>query len=195
MVNLSNGLDPNAWILSYADELYNYAMRKTSQSAIAEDLVQETFLAGLKSSNQFKGNSSERTWLFSILKFKIADYYRKAATKFEFSSSSFDASMQTSNYQTYFDEDGVWREGTAPKDWLIAADQSFENKALGLALNQCIEKLPTNQKQLILRKLVEEEDTKTVCKELNLSTTNYWVIIHRAKLQLRACLEKNWFNA
>ena len=71
----------------------------------------------------------------------------------------------------------------------------IENKELANTLNFCIDKLPDNQKQLILLKLVEEEETEKVCKELNITATNYWVIIHRAKLQLRACLEKNWFKA
>ena len=71
----------------------------------------------------------------------------------------------------------------------------IENKELADALNLCIDKLPESQKQLILLKLVEEEETEVVCKELNITPTNYWVIIHRAKLQLRSCLEKNWIKA
>ena len=82
MPNATNILNPNNWVSAYSNELYGYAMNKTSKPELAEDLVQETFFAALKSMDNFKGLSSERAWLFTILKFKIADYYRKASTKF-----------------------------------------------------------------------------------------------------------------
>lgn len=187
-------LNPNNWTNTYADELFGYAMNKTGRTELAEDLVQETFLAGLKSLKKFKGQSSERTWLFSILKFKIADYYRKASTKYEINNSKFEID-ENSFIDNCFTEDGEWKENSAPKDWGIDYSNSIENKELGTALNGCIDKLPENQKRLVALKLVEEEETEKVCKELNITTTNYWVIIHRAKLQLRGCLEKNWFKA
>jgi RNA polymerase sigma-70 factor (TIGR02943 family) len=190
----SNILNPNNWTKIYADELYGFAMSKTSNMELAEDLVQETFLAGLKSLETFKGQSSERTWLFAILKFKIADHYRKASTKYEISNSKF-GNEEDSFIDNYFTEDGDWKESAAPKDWGVEYSTSIENKELASALNNCIDKLPNNQKQIVLLKLVEEEETEKVCKELNITATNYWVIIHRAKLQLRACLEKNWFKA
>lgn len=194
MSETSNILNPNNWTKTYANELFGYAMNKTSNTELAEDLVQETFLAGLKSLSNFKGQSSERTWLFSILKFKIADYYRKASTKYEINNSKL-GTEDDSYIDNYFTEDGDWKEKAAPQDWGINYSTSIENKELSNALNGCIEKLPNNQKQIVLLKLVEEEETEIVCKELNITPTNYWVIIHRAKLQLRACLEKNWFKA
>ena len=189
-----NILNPHHWTSTYADELFGYAMSKTEKTELAEDLVQETFLAGLKAMESFKGQSSERTWLFSILKFKIADHYRKASTKYEVNNQSF--SFEDNSYiDNYFTEDGDWKENAAPHSWGVENSTGIENKELANALNFCIDKLPDNQKQLILLKLVEEEETEKVCKELNITPTNYWVIIHRAKLQLRACLEKNWFKA
>ena len=194
MSQISNVLNPNHWTKTYADELYGYAMSKTGKIELAEDLVQETFLAGLKSLEKFNGQSSERTWLFSILKFKIADHYRKASTKYEINISQF--GIEDNSYiDNYFTEDGDWKESAAPKEWGIDFSASIENKELGIVLNNCIDKLPDNQKQLVVLKLIEEEETEIVCKELNITPTNYWVIIHRAKLQLRACLEKNWLKA
>lgn len=195
MSNTANILNPNNWVNNYSDELYGYAMNKTSKPELSEDLVQETFFAALKSMDNFKGLSSERTWLFTILKFKIADYYRKASTKFEFSNTKLGKDDGNSHVDNYFDEGGNWEDKYSPKNWSVDYSQTLENKELASALNACIEKLPNNQKQLILLKLVEEEETEKVCKELNITATNYWVIIHRAKLQLRACLEINWFNS
>ena len=194
MEKSQNTLNPNDWISSYSDELYSYAMNKTSKPELAEDLVQETFFAGLKSMDNFKGLCSERTWLYTILKFKIADYYRKASTRFEFSNTRLGYEDNNPDLDYYFDNRGEWKQNTGPSDWGIDYSSSIENKELGLALNNCIDKLPHKQKLLILLKLVEEEKTEKVCKELNITTTNYWVIIHRAKLQLRACIEINWLN-
>jgi len=193
MTKLSLQLLPEQWIQSYADDLYSYAMSKTSKSDLSEDLVQETFLSALKSAKNFKGQSSEKTWLFAILKFKIADHYRKASTKYEFANSKL--SKESGNFmEDYFTEDGEWKENSAPKIWNEDASIALENKELGIALNDCIEKLAENQKQLVLLKMVEETETEMVCKELNITPTNYWVIMHRAKLKLRACLEKTWFT-
>jgi RNA polymerase sigma-70 factor (TIGR02943 family) len=194
MIEASPKLNPNNWITDYSDELYGYAISKTSKPELAEDLVQETFLAGLKSLNGFKGLSSERTWLFTILKFKIADYYRKASTKYEISDASFGNEDSSSYIDNYFEEDGNWKGKSVPKDWVIDYSSSIENKELATALNFCIEKLSDAQKRLVLLKLVEEQETELVCKELNITPTNYWVIIHRAKLQLRTCLEMNWIK-
>jgi RNA polymerase sigma-70 factor (TIGR02943 family) len=189
-----NILSPENWVNKYSSELYSYAMNKTSKSELAEDLVQETFFAALKSMASFKGLSSERTWLFTILKFKIADYYRKASTKFEFSDTRLGYNDNDSYLDNYFDKDGEWKEHKSTGNWGLDHSANIENKELALALNNCIDKLPSKQKQLILLKLVEEEKTEKVCNELNITPTNYWVIIHRAKLQLRDCMETNWFN-
>lgn len=189
----NNILNPTKWTSTFADELFRYAMSKTGKVELSEDLVQETFLGGLKAMESFKGQCSERTWLFTILKFKISDHYRKASNKYEVNNSSF-SFEDHSAIDDYFNEDGDWTKEATPKSWGMDASVAMENKELANALNFCIDKLPENQKQLILLKMVEEEETENVCKELNITTTNYWVIIHRAKLQLRACLEKSWFK-
>jgi RNA polymerase sigma-70 factor (ECF subfamily) len=185
-------VNPNKW-LTYADELFSYAMSKTSNTELSEDLVQETFLAGLKSLPNFKGESSERTWLYSILKNKIADHYKKASTKYEVNNTEYTIE-DDSFLDNYFDEEGEWKTSTAPQKWEIDYSNSIENKELAAILEKCMDKLPQNQKQLIYLKLIQEDKTETVCKELNITSTNYWVLIHRAKLLLRACIEKNWIN-
>lgn len=194
MSGSKNILRPQNWVTLYADALYLHAFHKTGKQELAEDLVQETFLAGLRSASNFKGNSSEKTWLFNILKFKIADYYRKASTKYEL-SASFISTSKSNVLDQFFNKDGEWLEDSGPQAWSEDAIQLLENKELGDVLNNCIDKLTNDQKQVILLKMLEETDTKIVCKELNITPTNYWVLIHRAKLILRACIEKNWFKA
>lgn len=185
-------LDPQNWVDKYSDELYVYAYRKTGNTELAEDLVQETFLAGLDAAANFKGECSERTWLYAILKFKIAGYYRKASTRYETRLKS--ANADDSDQDPYFTDDGSWKSSTRPGDWGAEPDRSAENKELSNTLQHCIEKLPVNQKQVVVLKMLEEIAVEKICKELEITVTNYWVIIHRAKLQLRACLELNWFR-
>ena len=186
-----NILEPEKWIDNYADELFRYAMGKTGKTALAEDLVQETFLSALKAKDSFRGQSSERTWLYSILKHTIANYYRKASTRYEVNNAQLGGATEK-GFDDYFTQSEDWNDNAAPRNWQINPAAAIENKELAAALDKCLEKLPPNQKQVILLKLVEETDTKIICKELNLSDTNYWILIHRAKLQLRACMEKSW---
>lgn len=192
MQKTANTLNPQNWISNYADELYGYAISKTGIPELAEDLVQETFLAGLKAADNFKGESSERTWLYSILKFKIAAHYRKASTRREVRLSE-DQGCENST-DIFFTNDGSWKPHTRPKEWGIDFSCHVENRELSATLEKCIEKLNSNQKQLVVLKLIEEIEVEKICKELEITTTNYWVIIHRAKLQLRACLEQNWLK-
>lgn len=193
MSETTKQINPKEWVSVYADEFYSYAMCKTSDEALAEDLVQETFLAGLKSLENFKNQSSERTWLYAILKNKIADHYRKASTRYELNNSEFTVE-DDSFLDNYFDEEGEWKKSTAPKQWSVDYSTAIENKELASVLQNCIGKLPENQKKLVFLKLVEEGETEAVCKELNITATNYWVVMHRAKLLLRACIEKNWIK-
>jgi RNA polymerase sigma-70 factor (TIGR02943 family) len=189
-----NIIQPESWVQNYADELYVFAMSKTGNPELAEDLVQETFLGALKSMQNFKGNSSEKTWLYAILKFKIADHYKKASTKNELVSSKIHKN-ENHDKDPYFMEDGGWHNKMRPTDWGIDYSCPVENKELSIVLNKCIEKLAHTQKHLVRLKMIEEVEVTQICKELQITATNYWVIIHRAKLQLRSCLEKNWFKA
>lgn len=193
MVDTSHILRPDDWVNNYADELFRYALGKTGNSALAEDLVQESFLSGLKSREAFRGQSSERTWLYAILKNIIANHYRKASTRYEIPEGKFNTNTST-NPGDYFTSDGDWQDKAVPRDWQIDPIAAVENKELATELDKCINKLSPDKKQVILLKLVEDFDTKKICKDLNLSDTNLWTLIHRAKLQLRACLEMNWMR-
>lgn len=186
-------LNPNEWVSKYSDELFSYAMYKTGKQELAEDLVQDTFLAGLKGIDTYKTLSSEKTWLFSILKHKIADHYRKASTRFEFSDTKLSSKdSDTSFLSSFFNEDGEWLENSVPHKWGSDNSLPIEEKEFQNVLSGCLGKLPENWHEVVKQKFIDENDAKEICKELNLTATNYWVIIHRAKLVLRKCLEINW---
>ncbi len=193
----SNILNPEKWVDNYADYLYTFAISRINDEDEARDLVQDTFLSALKARNGFKGEASEKTWLVSILKRKVIDLYRKNAVRKE---QSFEESEQYKvAYEHYFRDDngshpGHWAGKNNPQEWdeqKTKIEQSEFRKIAAL----CLSKLPKIWASVFTLKHIDDEPTETICKELEISTSNYWVIMHRAKLQMRECLEKNWLNA
>ncbi|MCE2612966.1 sigma-70 family RNA polymerase sigma factor [Flavobacteriaceae bacterium D16] len=180
-------LQPDTWVDAHADYLYNYAVSRVSDSEIAHDLVQETFLAGLGSAKNFKGTASERTWLVAILKRKVIDHYRKINSK----KGKAEVRM---HYSSQEDSEGNWLEERAADPLSTKEHGVLENEELGQAIQECIAKLPAKQAKVFTLKTIEGQSTEDVCNELGINPSNLWVLIHRARTSLMACLDKNWFG-
>jgi RNA polymerase sigma-70 factor (ECF subfamily) len=174
------------WVQSYSDSLYSWALHKTSNKETAEDLVQETFLVAVKSFEKFKGDSNPKTWLFSILNNKISDHYRKSYR------------MPVVNNDTilniFFENSERWRKDQMPQKWTDDTDNLLDDVEFKQELDNCLKKLPPNCFSAIQLKFIEEKKGNVICQELGISDTNFWQILHRAKLQMRKCLELNWFK-
>jgi RNA polymerase sigma-70 factor (TIGR02943 family) len=175
------------WVNNYGDMLYRYALPRVSDSDIAKDLVQETFLAAWRNIERFKGEISEKNWLFTILKNKIIDHYRKAVNRLT------DSFPGVADEDPYFEESGHWSKESSPKEWGIDYNNRVEAKEFYEVLEKCKSKLKDQQNAVFTMKYMEGLESEEICKELNITPSNYWVLLHRAKVQLRACLEKNWF--
>ncbi len=180
-------LNPDLWVEHYADYLFNYAITRVDNHDLAKDLVQDTFFSGIKGKDNFRGQAAERTWLVSILKRKIIDHYRKI-------NSNKGKKEVRMNFYESGEKNGRWIEERIPESWGNFADKKIENKELKLVLDQCIERLPEKYRMVFILKTVKQYDTDEICNELNISASNLWVIVHRARLQLRKCLEENWFK-
>ncbi|MEY8847419.1 sigma-70 family RNA polymerase sigma factor [Psychroserpens sp. XS_ASV72] len=178
-------LDPNKWIDLYSDYLFNYTISRVNDREIAKDLIQDTFIAGLKSMKNFKGNASERTWLISILKRKIIDYYRKSNSK------KGQAEVRI-NYNSEENE-GDWLEERVADPFDKTAEDEMENSELGDAIYSCLDKLPEKQAQVFKMKTILNYETEAICNELNITASNLWVIIHRARVAMAECMQKHWF--
>lgn len=180
-------LDPNKWVVLYADYLFNYAVTRVNDQDLAKDLVQETFFSGVKGKDNFRGQASERTWLISILKRKIIDHYRKI--------NSIKGQKEVRvNFYADGEKKGSWIEERVPTHWGNDADKEIENIELKDALDKCIDSLPEKYRMVFLLKTVQNYETAEICNELGISSSNLWVIIHRARVQLRRCVEENWFK-
>lgn len=179
-------LNPKKWIDSYADYLFNYTITRVNDKDTAEDLVQETFFSGLKSAQNFKGEASERTWLISILKRKIIDHYRKI------NSTKGKAEVRVNFSES--DTEGDWLEERVADPFDKNAENEIENTELGLAIHNCLEKLPQKQADIFKKKTIQNFDTEAICNEYNITPSNLWVIIHRARTTLANCLDETWFK-
>jgi RNA polymerase sigma-70 factor (ECF subfamily) len=180
----------SSWVTQYGNELYGWASFKVTDESVAEDLVQETFISAFQHFDNFKGTSSPKTWLFSILRNKIVDHYRKKAK----SSILMDASTEDTTMQ-WFDDNHRWKKEFRPKAWDSEGENLLDDPEFESTLSNCIGKLPAVWSSCVQLKYLSEKDSVAICQELNITASNLWQILHRAKLHLRNCLEKNWFKA
>jgi RNA polymerase sigma-70 factor (ECF subfamily) len=180
--------NPAKWVDEHGDYLFRYALSRLRQRDVAEDLVQETFLAALRGRDRFAGASSERTWLVGILKRKIVDHLRRKAHEQPVS----DVTDSDRWAEALFDERGHWKK--KPGQWPADPSAAFEKQEFWAIFTACLRKLPERLANAFTLREVEELDSQEVCKVLNVSANNLWVMLHRARLGLWRCLEVNWFG-
>lgn len=173
------------WVDTHTDALYAWALHKLEDAELAKDIVQDTFISAYSKIDSFEGKSSAKTWLMAILNNKIADHYRKQAR------NPVDGGAQYE--RNFFDRNGSWRNETKPQHWQEDG-HLLDDAAFVQVLNGCMEKLPAAWADAMNMKYLGEKKSGEICGTLNISTANYWQIIHRAKLSLRQCLEINWFK-
>ncbi len=178
----------HGWLSEHGDFLYRFALARLRDPHQAEDVVQETFLAAIKNPD-FAGQSAPRTWLTGILKHKIIDVMRRNVREIVASDLMAD---EDANMDEFFDETGHWAE--KPLAWDMPENALEQQQFLDI-LQTCINRLPAKLAQLFLMRDVHDTDNEEICKELNISTTNAWVMLYRARMGLRKCLEMNWLGA
>jgi RNA polymerase sigma-70 factor (ECF subfamily) len=181
-------LDADRWVDAYGDALFRFAIQRVKQVEAAEDLVQETFLAAVQSRDRFKGQSTEKTWLFSILKHKLIDYYRKQKTR----SGSELLTADEEAVDRMFKSDGQWQ--TAPSHWSHNPGKSHEVRAFLDAFYHCLGDLPERNAKVFAYREIDGLSTTEICKYLEITTSNCWVILYRARMLLRKCLEGTGFR-
>jgi len=186
---MDHQLNPHHWVTAHADYLFGFAITRINDEELAKDLVQETFLAALEKVAKFEGKSSERTWLTAILKNKIIDVYRKKSSGLRGKMVK-EAEAQQNDF---FDADtGHWTRESGPKEFGIEDRDRLVSKEFEQIMQKCLQKLPALWMSVFTMKHIDEEATEFICTELKVTAANFWVIIHRAKLNLRACLQRNW---
>ncbi|MEW5701832.1 MAG: sigma-70 family RNA polymerase sigma factor [Candidatus Zixiibacteriota bacterium] len=185
--------DPRSWVDRHGDILYRFALARVKDRSAAEDLVQETFLAALQARSQFSGLSDEQTWLISILKHKVFDYFRRTS-KEAISDTDLDSWTEDPDFRTGSLLPGSWKTGRHPADWAVDPDSTLEAKELRGLLKKCLDDLPSSLFRAFTLREVEEMPPEKVCNVLGVSTTNLRVMMYRARKSLRRCLEIHWLE-
>ena len=184
---------PEGWMAQHGDYLFRYAMSRLRDEHLAEDALQETLLAALQGQKNYAGEAAERTWLVGILKHKIVDLIRKKVR--EPTLLNVDEALEFAEdeaTEAMFDETGHWT--TPCQDW-GNPDKVLEQKRFWKILTECLKRLPPQLAMLYSLREISGMATEDICKDLNISPTNSWVMLHRARLGLKECFEMRWLGA
>jgi len=182
--------DFRSQIESLRPYLLRYASMQLRNADTAEDVVQETLLAALAGEEAFAGRSNLRTWLTGILKHKIVDAIRRASRERPVEAA--ESAREAGEIEELFDARGHWEE--KPEVW-ENPDGALEQKQFLGALEQCLRALPARTAEAFLMREHLGLETAEICKELGVTATHCWVLLYRARMALRRCLEENWFGA
>ena len=184
--------NPERWVDDHGDALYRYALMRVREASVAQDLVQEAFVAALRSRSTFGGRSSERTWLIGILKHKIGDHLKRLQRE----RRIVETEGSPADDEGVFDEHGHWRvsEGLGPREWGRDAARALEQKDFWRVLDACLCRLAPRAAEVFVLREIDGLPTSEICKVAGITATHLWVIMHRARTRLRGCLEREWFG-
>ncbi|MEZ6132260.1 MAG: sigma-70 family RNA polymerase sigma factor [Planctomycetaceae bacterium] len=177
--------NPDRWVDDYGDYLYRYAFSRLRDANAAEEVVQETFLAGIRFQDRFNGDGAERAWLLGILKRKLIDHVRQR-NRYDRDGSwedSHDPSEQM------FDRNGNWKAGVFGQ---VQPGDQAEAGEFREVVRSCLEHLPKGQADVFVLSVMEDMDADQICRELNITPSNLWVRLHRARLGLARCVGARW---
>ncbi|MEO8042163.1 MAG: sigma-70 family RNA polymerase sigma factor [Acidobacteriota bacterium] len=186
-------IDPGTWVDEHGDQLFRYAIVRLRDESLAEDCVQETLLSAIQSLGSYGGKSTERTWLIGILKHKIIDHFRKHSREVPLDPSDTDLS----EFDPLFERDDEfkhhWHDTLSPRIWRRSPDEALQENEFFGVLQNCMSKLPERVATVFSMREMNGFDAEEICEILSLSSSNFWVIMHRARMALRRCIEINWF--
>lgn len=183
--------DPSVWVDRYGDYLFAFAVSRVRDRQAAEDLVQETLLAALRSDNAFDEKASEKTWLCGILKLKIIDFFRRNCAD----SDLTEAETDLSSYQYLFADEtwkDHWTAETMPVEWQMTPEQALERDEFCAVLEHCLGELPARVANAFTLCEMDGFDAPQICEILQVSREHYRAMLHRARTHLRRCLEFDW---
>ncbi len=178
------------WLRDHGDFLYRYAKSRVLDPGWAEDLVQETLLTAMERYDQFRADSSERTWLTGILRFKILEHFRRQASE----TKAFAPEPERHEEESWFDEAGHWSHEAknAGMDWKPNPRHALEQKEFWDVLQHCLKQLPPRTAAVFAQRELEFVEPTEIKNTLNITESNLWVLLHRARNLLRRCLRSHW---
>ena len=191
LMDPDSSFNAQSWVQEHGDFLYRFATARVHDPAVAEDLVQETFLAALQGTRRQEGPNAERRWMVGILKHKIVDHFRHAGREPLLSTQEQDGQASDRDFLA----NGHWRpEMATMHSWPEKPDGLLEQRQFRQVLAYCLERLPPKPSQVFRLREIDELEAEEICRLLKLTRTNLDVILHRARKQLRNCLAHRYFG-
>lgn len=184
-------LTDTAFLNDLRRQMVKFATLQLSNSHLAEDAVQEALIGALKNATSFAGRAALKTWVFAILKNKIADVLRQKQRMVE-ASILLGEDEEQEDFSELFDQKGFWQRDERPATW-GNPQESLQQHQFWKVFEICLEKLPGNQARVFMMKEFVELDAHEICATVGISTSNLNVMLHRSRIRLRECLENNWF--
>jgi RNA polymerase sigma-70 factor (ECF subfamily) len=178
---------PETWVDRYGNYLYAYAMSRLRNAAAAEDCVQDTFLAGIKALDRFDGSRDIKFWLRGIMHNKIVDQIRKSVKENKVNIDNEDEGLLESFWYKY---SGI--ATTNPDPWQFNPRKACDNTEFWEVLNTCIDQVKEPARQAFVLRMLEDMETEEVCKVMDITPNYLWVLLHRARGQLKISLEQKW---
>lgn len=186
-------IDPTVWVDEHGDCLYRYALLRLRDQTAAEDIVQETFLSAIQSLSSYSGKSTERTWLVGILKHKLVDHFRKTSREVPFDPAETDLSEFDPLFERTDEFKNHWHDTLSPRIWRSSPEKALEQDEFFGVLQNCLAKLPERVANCFAMREMNGLESDEICEILGLTSNNFWVMMHRARMSLRRCIEINWF--
>lgn len=184
-------LSDTAFLNDLRRQMIKFATLQLSNSHAAEDAVQEALMGALKNAGSFAGRAALKTWVFAILRNKIADTLRQKMRTVN-ASSLLREDDEGEDFSELFDHRGHWQADERPATWGNPQNALHQNQ-FWKVFETCLEGLPGNQARVFMMKEFVELETHEICTTVGITTTNLNVMLHRSRLRLRECLENNWF--
>lgn len=173
-------------IAAMRDEMLRFTTLQLRDAVLAEDVVHDALNAAF-ASDKFTGRGNLKSWVFAILRNKIIDVIR------ERSRHPTESYIEEDDSDDQFKKNGHWKKSHKPSNW-GHPEKALANEQFWIVFNICLKELPENIARVFMMREHLGLELKEVCKELNLSDSNAWVIMHRARSQLRKCLEINFMQ-
>ncbi len=180
-----NALDPASWVDNHGDTLFRYSLSRLRDVESAEEVVQETFVAALRASGQYAGKGSEGAWLLGICKRKVIDHVRRRNRP----DSPAGGDLGPDPSEVLFDDKGNWRRD--PRLFGSRPESAIEREEFWQAFRGCLSGLSRRQADAFTLRELDDMESDEICKELRISTSNLWVLLHRARLRLTNCMKSH----
>lgn len=182
-------------IVTIRRDMLRFAQLQLRDAGAAEDMVQEALMAAMSNAKSFAGRAALKTWMFGILRHKIVDHLRASAREIcgadLVDATDNDGGLQ--DFDALFDQRGFWNPEDRPATW-ADPEASLSQKEFWAVFEACLDRLPAHTARVYVMREFLELDTGEICRQLGITTSNCWVILHRARLGLRECLENRWFH-